>query len=378
MKPNFFIKFKTLSPLFQIEDKGKMNKLKFLIDDNGEKALVEIPYFTENAVKGILRRLCSELVYMEAQKKGISICAEDFHLAYAGGGLNVDENASLDMKKKISELNKVLSLLGTGLVLRSKIAVSGLVPEVVNNDRQMSWQTRRVEPKSGEPFYVSRLTQERTYYKKDDIIDETDFMRVLSDDTVKAWMQSNEEENKNRKADIVCPNPKCGKKYSPDKLPKGNKCSCETILDSVITKKTGVSNIFTKEYIIPGVTLVGSITAKEDLDEVECGLLLLSLEKLANRSIGASTAMGFGVGDWSIYNDTDKITDDEEKEKKTAIIYSQTNKNFFLKPKGMFKNYSEEELSCIDKAKEWIDNITEENIHIFKLIKKVNTKKEKE
>ncbi len=365
MKSNFFIKFETLSPLFQIENKGKMNKRKFLIETSEGKKVVEIPYFTENAVKGILRRLISELVYMEAQKKGISICAEDFHIAYAGGGLNIQENASFELKKKISELNKVLSLLGTGLVLRSKISVSGLVPEIKNNDINQSWQIYR-RGKDDNGYYVSGLLQERTYYKKDDIVDETEFIRVLSEDTVKSWMQKSDEENKKRKENIVCPN--CGATYSPDKLPKNNKCECGENLESAITKKKGVSNIITKEYLIPGVTLTGSIVAKENLDDIEYGLLLLGLKELANRNIGASTTMGFGVGEWSIYDNTDKISD--EQETNSPIIYSQTDRNFFLKPKAVFDNFSDTELSCIEKANEWIAGITEENIHIFKLIKK--------
>ena len=360
MKPNFYIVMELKSPLFQIENKGTISSRKFFIDFEGRKEIVPIPYFTENGLNGILRRVIAEPVYRRAKEKNISIGAEDFHIAFAGGGLNIKENINFDLQAKIANLNKVLSLLGTGLILRRKIAVSGFVPEVKNNDYAASWQIGQF--KDGGLY--SRLVQRRTTYKKDDIIDGSEFMRLLSDDAVKEWLEKDDKNRSERKESVKCSF--CGKEYKD--IPANGKCECGQALEKA--KKSGVSNIFTKEYIIPGTIMVGSIAAKEDLDDVEYGLLLLGLMNLSTRNIGAGTAYGFGVGNWSIYDDTDNIADNAYVRDAKWIISSKTDTNFFLKPKKVFTNFNGEQESCVEKAKQWIDAIEAENIHIYDIIKK--------
>ena len=359
------IKVKVLSPLLQIDEQGTTNKRKRLIKiDRGEGMTlsVAIPFYSGNAVKnGLLRRPLANLVYGEAVKKGVKIDPEDFFLAFAGGSLNIKTSLDFDSLNNVKAKNKVISLLGSALLFRSKIAVSDFTPEIKDGDKQKSWQIVVKQNKNDDSYFAnSALICKDTNYKVDDIERQTQYATALiTKEDIAKWMHKLEEERGQRKED---------KKNKEDGVPQVN--------GEENTKKTDTANVISTEYIIPGAVLCGSIGFNEDLDDVEYGLLLLAIKEMVNKNLGAKTQIGYGVVDYEVF-ETDKIGS-EDMDTNELLIYSITDTNYILADKKIYDNFSEEHIKCIEKAQDWIKNITAEQVNLYPILKKeAKVKKEK-
>ena len=330
------LKVKNITPIAQIEG-SKKSRVKELgdmeVDEITVKTItkledgipVNIPIYTANGLRGLLRREASSILVEKYLENGGDIKAEDFHLMFAGGGNNF-QTQPFDVELKVRELNPVISVFGTSLAIEGKLIVTHLEPE--------NPVIRIQERENGEVYGYSELVRRMIFTKKDDILQKTTYGRFLTKEDIIKWeeevnatqMQRRAERNKD--ADLV------EKK----------------------TKKVAIQAVLAKSYIIPNVLFKGFIGEKDNLTDIEKGLLIKALERLVNKQLGSTQNLGFGICDWEIsLNNTG-----------SKIIAKTDEENFFKKNINLV--LSDEDESYVKKFEDWLESISNENIEISKVL----------
>jgi CRISPR type IV-associated protein Csf2 len=354
------VRTSAVTPLVQIESsETRMNaksghekkvitvKTRIIIDGND---IVKIPVYTGNGFRGLLRRKMSELILEEANRKGIKIDTTNYFLMVAGGGANYQKQ-DFSVVQKVKELNPIISILGTSLAVPGKLIVTDLIPdykdylyvgkkkieETETDDNQNEFVD--IENNTSVPIKRCALIKERTFTKKDDILAQTKFGRFLSSEDIKQWEETMEEEK------------------IKDKEKESDRLTVQSILNA--------------EYIVPGTKFTGYIATKEDLTEIEYGLLLKGIANLTEEYLGAGSSNGFGIMNYSIY-DNDKITDKNRNGEE--IITSLVDSDNLLSRKISLTE-REYEQNCIAAFDRWLQGITEDNINVAKLMKSTSEKK---
>ncbi len=318
------------------------------IYDEETGGLVKLPIYTGNGFRGLLRRKMSEILLEEAQRKEIKINTTDYFLMTAGGGANYQKQ-EFDIVQKVKSLNPLISLLGTSLAIPGKLIVTDFMP-VDYRPYLYEFKSKNAEA-NGEEFqnnvpmlhYGCSLIQTRTFTKKDDILNQTKFGRFLSKEDVKAWEETIEKERAERKNE---------KENNENKKSEDKK-----------ERKT-IQSILNAEYIIPGTKFAGYITVKDDLTDIEYGLLLKGLANLTYEYLGAGSSNGFGIANYNIY---DAVTGEE------VISSLVDSENLLFRKLSITER--EYELNCIAAVGKWLNDITEDNIDIAKLMKSSSEKK---
>lgn len=329
---------KLLSPLAQIASSDKTQtggiiiKVKSIItghptgmtDESGNEQIlpVRIPCYTANGFRGLLRRKASEIIAEAATDKGLTLTRSNFHLFYAGGGNNYANPLSYDTTNKIKELNPIVSLFGASLAVEGLLIVTNLLP-----DNPMI--SMHENSKDGSFYAKSGAIRQTTLITKDDILSHTKYARFLSRHDIEEWEKYADKEHNDRDQE------------KKDKVDKESK-----------TKKTTIKNIFTKEYVIPGLTLHCSISSKQPLNKIEYGLLLRALESTCNEQLGSSVNIGFGYTEYIIRNKSDEIIITSSRDPKLLSDCETT----LIEDKNV---------EAFDK---WLDNLKQENISIAELL----------
>jgi len=330
-------KVKNITPICQIEG-NREERVEYL--DNAKlnattvKTLtklfngypVDIPIYTGNALRGLYRRVCGEILIEEHIKKGNKIKAEDFHLMMAGGGSNY-QSQPFEIEEKVRELNPVISAFGTSLAIEGKLMITHLEPE----DALI-----KIIERDDDSFAISQIIKRMIFIKKDDILQKTKFGRFLTKEDVIAWENIVQETQEKRKEE---------RKKDKELVEKK-------------TKKEAIQSILAKHYIIPNVTFKGFLGTKYPLTEIEEGMLIKGLEKLVHQMLGSTLNLGFGVCDWDItLNDTG-----------SKIIAKSKDENLFEKEVDLL--LSDEDKKKVEAFEVWLENIKPENIEISKILKK--------
>jgi len=328
----FTLRFKTVTPLLQIENKsdsksksGETNKTEtkkrpFFIND---VIKVEHPVYSANGFIGLLRREVTDIVMESAVSAGIKVDKDfisDFHYMNAGGGTGT-EAQSIETIEKIKKINPVVSIFGTALLVPGKIIVHDFVPAENFKNRYREYETE------GRKWYKSELISVDGIVKKDDVSDYTHYARFFSIDDVKFW----EEKTRN--------NQKARNTEGSD------------------AKKTDIKNILSREYIIPGTEFISYMNFKEELTDVEFGLLLKGLKNTLKKQLGSIKSKGWGVVSYNVTNN-----DGQE----TLVTYP---KNGNLVDIAVEETYDEKESRAIAEADNWLKNIKTENIAITGFLK---------
>jgi CRISPR type IV-associated protein Csf2 len=358
------VKAVAVTPLMQIESTEKRPdaksghdknvtkiKTRYVIEDD---SLVKIPIYTGNGFRGLLRRKMSEIILEEATKKGIKIDTTNYFMMVAGGGANYQKQ-EFSVLQKVKELNPVISILGTSLAVPGKLIVTDLIPDYKDflyfgkskkseeEETDDNNEFADIESASNNltttPIKKCALIKERTFTKKDDILAQTKYGRFLSSEDIKKWEDIIEEEK------------------VKDKEKDSDRLTIQSILNA--------------EYIVPGAKFTGYITAKDDLTNIEYGLLLRAIANLTEEFLGAGSSMGFGIMNYNIY-DNDKISDKNRdgEEVVTSLVDSEN-----LLSRKLSITEREYELNCIAAFDKWLNDITEDNIDIARLMKSSSEKK---
>jgi CRISPR type IV-associated protein Csf2 len=117
------------------------------------------------------------------------------------------------------------------------------------------------------------------------------------------------------------------------------------------TKKEDIRTYLFKEYVIKGSTFYTYVEdINNDMTQLEKGLFILALENTITKKIGSHKSKGFGVMKYDIlFDDGSKLSTEVDE-----ITYKAT----------LFKDYSKEIEETIGKAKQWLEDLSEENIRI--------------
>ena len=116
-----------------------------------------------------------------------------------------------------------------------------------------------------------------------------------------------------------------------------------------------------REYVIAGTIFNGYIGAKEELTDIEKGCLLVGIENVVKKQLGSTHNLGFGVVNYMV------LQEDENGSEREVLITSTNEKNIFNPISEV--RYSDAERACIKVFNEWLENITEDNILLSKILK---------
>ena len=325
---NLRIRFTTVTPLLQIEESDIVNGIPTTKQKRKEEVynntVARFPYFSGNGWRGLLHREISDLVMKKALDKNIKIDATNFHLLSAGGGSNY-QTQDLVVELKIRELNPIASIFGLSLAVEGKLMVSDFEPT-----------DKMYKERSNKSGYYSDLIRISSYVKKDELVQgKTGYGRILSLNDLTTYNEENEMVKVQRKD------------------------ARETGENSV--RKLGIQAYNKREYVIAGTIFNGYIGAKKELTDIEKGCLLVGIENVVKKQLGSTHNLGFGVVNYMV------LQEDENGSEREVLITSTNEKNIFNPISEV--RYSDEERACIKVFNEWLENITEDNILLSKILK---------
>lgn len=332
----FSIRVTTESPLCQIDESGtliKVKKMKVLVHNEGEEPKVlSTPIYTANGFRGMLRRTAFEMMCEALLLKGKGAEAiggpTNFHILNAGGGNNFPKQ-TIDVEKRVRELNPLASVFGVSLAIEGKLIVENLIPKRDLGDR-FDYCYYKVDEKDGRPSYLaSNILAERTYIKRDDLLDHTGNAIYLSEQEIKDWEFAVNDNHKARKATA-------------------------DLGDSKV-KKESIKHIQDQEYIIPGTSLYGAIDYKIKFTDLETGMLIRTLEKAALKRLGSGSNTGHG-----------KVTYQIDFMDGCSIVSSVDKKTGFKI--NLKTTLTEDAQKCVNIFDQWLQDISEENIQLDKVL----------
>lgn len=321
-KTNFFVQATLVTPLCQIDSASSGGKMMIYIKKRTEiidDMIIDIPIYTGNGFRGLLRRVMAKLIISAAGAKGIELTASDLFIMINGGGSNYSAQ-SIEVENKVRQLNPQVSLFGVSLAIAGRLIVTDLVPinplirEYSNDDNDTV-------------FSKSGLIKKMTFTTKDDVLVHSKYGKLINENEMVKWIDEQTITQNKRKQERN-----------------------EDMSSEEKTKKTGTQAIFQKEYIVPGTTLKGNISVRDgEISMLEYGLLLKTLEEMTKETLGSSGSIGFGIANYRI--DVNKKN----------IITSIADEDYQLE-KNVNTFYADHENKAIKTAEKWLNNITEENV----------------
>lgn len=339
------ISFKTKSPLCQIDKTEDASKIKnavirvkkqktFVENSFGAKKALQVPIYTANGFRGMLRRETMAVMvdaYAKRVKDGEKIIAtpEDYHLMNAGGG-NMYQEQSFDVVDEVRRLNPQISLFGASLAIEGKLKISNFIPIEENEDGEDYYQF--FETENGNVY--SSILADTTVIIKDGILDRDKNSQYMTREQMLEWY---EKSDANIKARASARN------------------NDDSVKDKKV-KKISMRGAIDREYVAIGVDFFGSISTKEDLTNIEKGLLIKGLERAILNNLGATSANDFGKVEYTIELDEESVLETSVDKYGKCIISK--------------KKYSKNIEVCIKAVEDFLDNVGKENFEITKILKK--------
>lgn len=330
MKDVITIRFKTVSPLLQMDSEGKQRK-RYVFEDGH---FYKDPFWSANGFRGALRRAATRTLGEAVQKKNsdFKFDAENMYLYASGAGADRKsiENVTPEIEAKVREKAPILSLFGAGL---SQIAGKTAVSDIRVSKHQLNDVEKYRFIKSGDnEFAVSNFIEEHTYYRDDVATKQGMLSELIDQEQISKWVKEH---------------------YAAVMIAKEKKKEDANLKESVSHMQQPVS----VECIVPNTIMTTSINPinYSKFNDVELGCLVKALTVLAPQQIGAAKRYGYGMLDWQV-----RINDE--------LLFELERDSDFI------SNYI---LSLSDKAKgiiavydEWLDkNATDESIDIKNIIK---------
>lgn len=297
----FKIDVTTVTPMLQIEPTAKTNKDKLTkasnvvtkkrkyVTENG--TLVDVPFFSANGYRGILRRNITSAIFGEIEKKdGKKFGLNSIHLYASGGGTSNDGISGLNYveKAKVREDNPFISCFGAGLSdIDGKLSVSDITPVI--KDKHIGYQYGVRFDESQRSTILSPLLDKESIEKHEK---EMEKLRA----STKSLIKLEEELLKLKKKKEENP--------TDDKIDEEINELEIKIENERESKGMSYQQVYKAEFILPNTQMSSSVGTRAgyELTDVEKGMVLFGLIQTSQQSIGSYSRIGWGTNKWEVKN----------------------------------------------------------------------------
>lgn len=296
----FLIDVLTVTPMLQIEPTAKTNKDKLTkasnvvtkkrkyVTENGN--LVEVPFFSANGYRGILRRNITSSIFGEIEKKdNKKFSLNSIHLYASGGGTSNDGIHGLNYSEKIElrEKNPFISCFGAGLSdIDGKLSVSDIVP-IIKDSKHIGHQYGVRFDESQRSSILTPLLDKESIESHTKELEKlrasTKSLIKLEEGLVKLKKEFNENPDNEKLAEEI---DELEIKIANEKEDKG----------------MSYQQVYKAEFILPNTQMCSSIGARAgyELTELEKGMILFGLIQTSQQSIGSYSRVGWGTNRWEV------------------------------------------------------------------------------
>jgi CRISPR type IV-associated protein Csf2 len=348
---DFLIDVTTVTPMLQIEPTDSKNKdtltkaskvitkKRKYVTENGN--VVDVPFFSANGYRGILRRNLASAIFGEIEKKdGGKFGLNSIHLYASGGGTSNDGIKGLNYVDKINlrEDNPFISCFGAGLSdIDGKLSVSDITP--LNKDaRHIGHQFAVRFDESLRSSVLSPLLDAESVEKHAE--------EMLKLKAATKSLQKLEEKLSKLKKELS-ENPD-----DADLIEEINQLEIDIVAEKE-AKNMSYQQTYKAEYILPNTKMSSSIGTRAgyELTELERAMMLFGLIQTSQQSIGSYSRIGWGTNKWEVKN-------------------SEGETLFRTVPNGKYVLQKETEITELGKAmlkpfEEWLENVTRESIFLM-------------
>lgn len=297
----FKIDVTTVTPMLQIEPTAKTNKDKLTkasnvvtkkrkyVTENG--TLVDVPFFSANGYRGILRRNITSAIFGEIEKKdGKKFGLNSIHLYASGGGTSNDGISGLNYveKAKVREDNPFISCFGAGLSdIDGKLSVSDITPVI--KDKHIGYQYGVRFDESQRNTILSPLLDKESIEKHEQ---EMEKLRA----STKSLIKLEEELLKLKKKKEENP--------TDDKIDEEINELEIKIENERESKGMSYQQVYKAEFILPNTQMSSSVGTRAgyELTDIEKGMVLFGLIQTSQQSIGSYSRIGWGTNKWEVKN----------------------------------------------------------------------------
>lgn len=297
----FKIDVTTVTPMLQIEPTAKTNKDKLTkasnvvtkkrkyVTENG--TLVDVPFFSANGYRGILRRNITSAIFGEIEKKdGKKFGLNSIHLYASGGGTSNDGISKLNYveKEKTREENPFISCFGAGLSdIDGKLSVSDITPVI--KDKHIGYQYGVRFDESQRSTILSPLLDKESIEKHEK---EMEKLRA----STKSLIKLEEELSKLKKKKEENP--------TDEKIDEEINELEIKIENERESKGMSYQQVYKAEFILPNTQMSSSVGTRAgyELTDVEKGMVLFGLIQTSQQSIGSYSRIGWGTNKWEVKN----------------------------------------------------------------------------
>lgn len=346
----FKIDVTTVTPMLQIEPTAKTNKDKLTkasnvvtkkrkyVTENG--ALVDVPFFSANGYRGILRRNITSAIFGEIEKKdGKKFGLNSIHLYASGGGTSNDGISGLNYfeKAKTREDNPFISCFGAGLSdIDGKLSVSDITPII--KDKHIGYQYGVRFDESQRSTILSPLLDKESIEKHEK---EMEKLRA----STKSLIKLEEELLKLKKKKEENP--------TDDKIDEEINELEIKIENERESKGMSYQQVYKAEFILPNTQMSSSVGTRAgyELTDIEKGMVLFGLIQTSQQSIGSYSRIGWGTNKWEVKN-----ADGE-------LLFSTTpDEKYVLHKETKITDLGH---SMLKPFKEWLEKTTREAIFLM-------------
>lgn len=346
----FKIDVTTVTPMLQIEPTAKTNKdnltkasniitkKRKYVTENG--TLVDVPFFSANGYRGILRRNITSAIFGEIEKKdGKKFGLNSIHLYASGGGTSNDGISGLNYveKAKVRENNPFISCFGAGLSdIDGKLSVSDITPIV--KDKHIGYQYGVRFDESQRNTILSPLLDKESIEKYEK---EMEKLRA----STKSLIKLEEELLKLKK--------KKEENLTDDKIDEEINELEIKIENERESKGMSYQQVYKAEFILPNTQMSSSVGTRAgyELTDVEKGMVLFGLIQTSQQSIGSYSRIGWGTNKWEVKNANGEL-----------LFSTIPDERYVLHKETKITDLGH---SMLKPFEEWLENATRESIFLM-------------
>lgn len=346
----FKIDVTTVTPMLQIEPTAKTNKDKLTKASNvvtkkrkyvaENNTLVDVPFFSANGYRGIIRRNITSAIFGEIEKKdGKKFSLNSIHLYASGGGTSNDGISELNYveKAKVRENNPFISCFGAGLSdIDGKLSVSDITPII--KDKHIGYQYGVRFDESQRNSILSPLLDKESIEKHEK---EMEKLRASTKSLIKLEDELIKLKNK-RDANLV-----------DEKLEDEINELEIKIANEREDKGMSYQQVYKAEFILPNTQMSSSVGTRAgyELTDVEKGMILFGLIQTSQQSIGSYSRVGWGTNKWEVKNANGEL-----------LFSTIPDEKYVLHKETMITDLGK---VMIKPFEEWLEKVTRESIFLM-------------
>jgi len=346
---------KLVTPALQIvssDNKGSKSKQLttrtrkgtfFLKKRDGSLEIVDIPFFSAESIRGMVRRATAKEVMRRIieNSNGKKFSPKTVHMFIDGGLTSLSKGLTFDLWSEWREKFPFAYIFGVGLALPGKLVIQDALPII---DKEYVHLSECNDECIAKVKQIRRTTISGT---KDDILNRESYIYdFISLEDVKKW--------EDEATQVAQERTEATKKNIEEKESKLSSQSWQEI-----------------EYVAPGSEFRSEITVSDnDLTNAEIGGIVVVFSKLAEiRRIGANQRKN-----WGLFNFNGKLTAEINGEKLTATAVRKVS-NAFLNDDEQFGVDIAKFADFVDEFWSAIDKLTVDDVEQFRELMEKEDKK---